>query len=308
MRDIIDDRFVRPAADAGPATTTAHPLARHGMIETDLFCDCGYNLHGQRVERDARLDLMLCRCPECGRWHPAGQAVAGRSKWLGRLAVSILAVWVLAVAGVLLAGTLVLLGFQFGHANVGIEYKYKLPDGRRIEYDPAAGNGAGNWVDEKTRQPVTSAGGFISVPVPRATLTDGERAGVAVLCGFAALVAAGMGGTIAVTAWHVRRWHHLWVAVLPLAAAGVTYASLLAQVRASPEMRVMVLWLAWFVALQVAAVAVGIALGRPIARGIVRFVVPPGPRQALAFLWRADGKPMPGEPTQSLPASDGGAA
>ncbi len=38
---------------------------------------------------------------------------------------------------------------------------------------------------------------------------------------------------------------------------------------------------------------IGLAIGRPIARQVVRLIVPPKPRQMLAFLWHADGKSMP---------------
>jgi hypothetical protein len=76
-------------------TTVAAPtlLSRHVQLETDHFCDCGYNLHGQLVTRDERLKFMIVRCPECGRFHPAGHGVAARSLWLGRFATSMLALW-----------------------------------------------------------------------------------------------------------------------------------------------------------------------------------------------------------------------
>jgi hypothetical protein len=39
---------------------------------------------------------------------------------------------------------------------------------------------------------------------------------------------------------------------------------------------------------------IGILLGRPLARQIARTIIPPKPRQVLAFLWIVDGKKFPG--------------
>jgi hypothetical protein len=43
-------------------------------------------------------------------------------------------------------------------------------------------------------------------------------------------------------------------------------------------------------AVQSLGVVLGIFLGRPIARTLVRMLIPPKPRQALTFLWTIDGK------------------
>jgi hypothetical protein len=38
----------------------------------------------------------------------------------------------------------------------------------------------------------------------------------------------------------------------------------------------------------------GVMAGRPIARGLIRVLLPPGLRQVLAFIWLVDGKVVPG--------------
>ena len=74
------------------------PHERHAQLETDLFCEqCGYNLHGQIVTRDPRLGFMVCRCPECGRFHPAGHRTTAASLWRSRLAAGLLLLWILIV-------------------------------------------------------------------------------------------------------------------------------------------------------------------------------------------------------------------
>jgi hypothetical protein len=45
--------------------------------------------------------------------------------------------------------------------------------------------------------------------------------------------------------------------------------------------------------LQMLGMLGGILLGRPLARQIARTIIPPKPRQALAFLWLVDGKKPP---------------
>src|ERR1700719_294720 len=85
--------------DIDPTTPQASaPLARHGQLEVDCFCSrCHYTLHGQVVWIDERLQIPICRCPECGRHHPAGSGVTAHSVWLRRFASLLLALWVIVV-------------------------------------------------------------------------------------------------------------------------------------------------------------------------------------------------------------------
>jgi hypothetical protein len=50
-----------------------------------------------------------------------------------------------------------------------------------------------------------------------------------------------------------------------------------------------------FILLESAGLGVGLLLGRPVARALLRILVPPKPRQHLAFLWTIDGKRLPAE-------------
>src|SRR4029079_18116386 len=99
-----------------PPLPPQRPLARYTQLECDLFCEnCGYNLHGQPVNRDERLGILLCRCPECGRFHPAGHRTTATSVWLSRLAAAFLALWVLIVVGVFVLAAIAFGAIPFVH-------------------------------------------------------------------------------------------------------------------------------------------------------------------------------------------------
>src|SRR4051812_19229538 len=79
-----------------------HPPTARGVsvVETDAFCDCGYNLHGQVVWRDEGLGILVCRCPECGRHAAAGRFTGIHSAWLHRLSMALVILWVMFLLGV----------------------------------------------------------------------------------------------------------------------------------------------------------------------------------------------------------------
>ena len=52
---------------------------------------------------------------------------------------------------------------------------------------------------------------------------------------------------------------------------------------------------------QVLGGLVGVVFGRPLARGVVRIILPPSIRPRLAYLWHADGKPPPTRPGNRRP-------
>jgi hypothetical protein len=95
-----------------------------GRIETDTFCQsCGYNLHTQNVIRDERLDILVCRCPECGRYASAGQATAASRLWLNRLGTTFLTGWVFLLLLLFGLCTLFLGMVAYGHIMESTETK-----------------------------------------------------------------------------------------------------------------------------------------------------------------------------------------
>ena len=285
------------------------PLARHAVLHSDQPCPCGYNLFGQKVERDGRLGFDVVRCPECGRFSPAGHATPAARPWLRRAAVLLLALWALVFAGVVLAATLALWGLYVGSTEPFLVSRVveQGTDRPLVENYEGLGNTRGpmRYFDARTNAEVPP-GRAEEVRVPRGSEVarlsttawnyghEGPPWWVwPLLLAFDALIGLGLGTLVAAGLWHVgrARWAFLLWAAVPVALA---WLNLAAQ---GDDYRLVHGW--YFIrvgtsaAATLAAAALGLAFGRRIARGLARLLVPPGPRQALAFLWHADRLAMP---------------
>ena len=270
-----------------------------GVLQSDQFCTCGYNLHGQKVTPDDRLDFPVVRCAECGRWHPAGHGSMATRPWLKRLAGLLLGVW---LGGVLLWSALAgLLVFGFG---VGLGETYSV----YVEVDaatvhPLKFDESANWNERVYTDAVTGEvlGGRENFALDNGLIPhwEAERLGVApswhtppplgwslLLLAVPAVVGLLSGVVQAAVAWHARLWQAAVVALLPIVFA-TTYVALLLTGDRSYFSNVGY-WLTWF---GVAAAALlggwllGLLVGRPIGRGMANILIPPKPRQALSHLW-----------------------
>ena len=280
------------------------PLEQQAQLETDAFCEhCGYNLHGQPVSRDQHLGILVCRCPECGRFHPAGHKTAASNIWLSRLAASALLVWVLMI---LTAVFLIVLGFgaiQWLHMDL-FTYNWQIaPDGREIVYrEITSATGGAQWIPvyAGTTQPV--AGNVIRQvrslrPSARQEDHQSERTwqDLALINFLSAGLGLLTGILLVVVFWHWKKRRYPLVILLPVAAAAWV---LVVGVYLDDEFELVRTWAAqrviYHAMIQGAFIFLGILIGRPIARTLVRLFIPPRPRQHLNFLWYADGKTPPG--------------
>ena len=331
------------------------PGERYGVIETDQFCPCGYNLHNARVERDERLGLPVVRCPECGRFAAAGAGSSAQSVWLRRLGTLLLFVWALLLAAVAVAASLATWGISTGHyyefttdaridpdtGRVVVERWVKLdldPDGELPE-------GVGTTTNWQTDEPMTYTYRYTfadtgePVPAPSTDRVriddDGQRfydpvriphsvapedreldspmvfnpyggyttyyAGAPTwrsTLGFSGGMV--IGGLILGVLQAAALWHLRWPAKLipPMLVAALAVGlwlierSIEGQLGAYANEVIVQTLLTVPLALLVGWI-VGLLIGRPVARGVARLIVPPKPRQSLAFLWHADGKTMP---------------
>jgi len=280
------------AADQSiPTPATAGP----GVLEVDAFCaGCHYNLHGQVVTVDDRLGIAVCRCPECGRFHPAGSGVTTNSVWLRRFATLLLFVWVCAALGVTVLGLLAAAGVSSGSIGPYTDWRTVSLSGKPVVNKLV--NGVNIWVEEGTDTPVNGRLRTIFTMRPFLTLhnADGELDLVApIVCALSVFLGF-LAGTLYVTLlWHWPRIRYFWCLLLPLApAAFLIFAfgqsSEYEYIRGEVFARI-----AGQTGLQCVGILLGIVVGRNVSRTLVRMFVPPKARQLLAFLWQVDGKTIP---------------
>jgi hypothetical protein len=242
-----------------------------GHLQADTFCQgCGYNLHTQAVMRDARLGILVCRCPECGRFAPAGLATTAARVWLNRLILLLLVFWMLFIVALFALCTTFLGIAAYGHVMNNVRFSQvgvpKAPGRSVYVYaiytpQPADKDAAERQLYEQVAMALLA--------VALGTIT---------------------GGLFSVVLWHLKSsWRALaWIP--PLLGCGIAAVAWVNDPWAVLIWRWGLCWIVAYYFLESAAVGAGLLLGRPIARGLLRILLPPAPRQHLAFLWTVDGK------------------
>lgn len=248
-----------------------------GQVQTDTFCEnCGYNLHTQAVLRDTRLGILVCRCPECGRFAPAGRISSASRVWLNRLGIALLLAWMVFLLGSFGLGTLFLGMAAYGHASEGTRWE-QIPQG--VPNAPGQTYMTMRYVvDDRS-----------SIPPEEAAQRRQQKI---VLGCVAAVLGTIVGGMFSAFLWHCRGWRRLFAFVPPLVACGFA-----ATIWSTDSMTVMIRdWgqrrIGEYFLWECLWVAIGLLVGRPIARGALHILLPPRLRQHLAFLWTTDGKQL----------------
>jgi hypothetical protein len=247
-----------------------------GHIQTDTFCEsCGYNLHTQAVLRDERLGILVCRCPECGRFAPAGHATAARQIWLNRLGIGLLVVWVIFLLWLFGMCSLFLGMSAYGNLMNQVQWIAPPP----------------------TTMPVNRMVTLASYHYELRNASSPEEAieqrnSAILMATLAGALGMLTGGLFAVLLWHSKNWRRLLAFAPPL--IGVWFAIIGWQ---NDRMTILIRdWglnrLIAYMLLECGAVAVGLWLGRPIARTALKILLPPKLLQHLAFLWTTDGKQL----------------
>lgn len=264
-------------------------------VETDRFCDgCGYNLRTQPVRRAGRTELLLCRCPECGRLQSVRDSTTAGRLWLGRLGKLLLFVWILVVLGV---------GFGLAAGQVGLTL---LPLEELTTYRPITTTAPSLSIPALASMPANPLGSTVTViqqgNLVYRTVTTYRRQvrghspydTAFVLLTRALSFASGfvLAMLATVVLYHWRRWGYmLGVVVVSVGAAVIVWCIWRED---QPQL---LDWANPHILAQAAAHfaggLAGILLGRPLARLIAALVLPPRVRQILAFLWLVDGKQLP---------------
>lgn len=284
------------------------PVVAH--VEIDRYCDgCGYNLRTQPVRAEPRTAVLMCRCPECGQFTPARDAVTAGRVWLRRLGTFLALIWVPTVLSVglglgaaqvgVVVGTLdVLTTFQRVTVNTPAPTSGPTTSPsatRQIPLPPGALNdfaGFGNVTVTITGGGGNSGGQVARYrPVPRTDIEEYRPfiVGMHVLScalGFLLLLLA------VVVMPHWRRWGYLILAVsMPVAAGLIVWVGL------HYDMPELTDWsqpyLLGLSAAHLAGCLAAVLVGRPTARMLATLILPPRIRQVVAYLWLADGKTPP---------------
>ena len=275
--------------------------SRIGELVGDRPCaKCHFNLAGQTIVRERYYGMLMVRCPECGT--PAAlQEYPLLGRWADRLGFVLAGLWLLVVIGLVGLSALAVWGTS--------ETMVRQMTGpytmfcQKVWTDYTTGSGPPNpyanyqqyqqwWEGLDKKKLFVDAGGW-----------GGAVAWSTLWFVFdILLLMGGLGAVMAVAMPHLRWKGRVALALLVGALAGVFWWMSETMMR-NPYSYYGGAWEAWRALFPVlgplaggiglACLLVGLCVGRPLARGLVVLLLPPRLRGPLAFLWRADGKPMP---------------
>ena len=296
-------------------------LPRLGVITGDRSCHaCGFNLRGQPIVREQHYDMVMVRCPECAAVAPLLD-YPRYSHWARRLWAFVALLWMSLVVsaigafGVLTSAVAVALSTQTIEplaVRIAEDHnKYQLeaieaaeragtvPMNQRLQWSFNNIATADTWIDSAWWNAPGRAAEYQG-QVDAADYFNPKKLPAALL---AALVLIPSAGVLAVVMPHWKRFRLL---IIPLVSIAV--GSIMAYLYWKSAPTVFAPWVTARSAVQeasgVGVVAVhlaatlpllvaGVYLGRPMARTVVLFILPPRQRVFFAFLWDADGKALP---------------
>ena len=265
---------------------TPSPPAPQACIELDRYCvGCGYNLRTLPVQRDERTRVLLVRCTECGTYQPANDGATITKPWLHRLTSIVLIGWIL---------FLLALYVQFGFLQGAVMYgTLDELTGYNQSYFNASNPGQITIINGQVVTTRTISASGSRRPVITIRMDDQESVlFLTLMLVISCLLGAIVVGGATVVFPHWRRVSYIALVPIVPFIAGTIVA--LVWLHEAPHL------FDWGVQLTGANAGThllgGIAgafAGRSVVRTIVRVMLPPSVRPRLAFLWLADGKPIP---------------
>ncbi len=244
-------------------------------VETDRYCDdCGYNLRTRPIHRDERTGILITRCNECGRYVAAANTTGAGQLWLQRLWTLLLGTWILIVGAAAVSIGSGLGGISYGTLDELTQRKWVKVD--------QPGGATHTSVAYEVREQIPYYRAFIAL----------VSAGSFALAFLAATMAA-------VVFHHWRRWVYWPVLMAIPIVVNLGFVRLIWQADAPGLESWGMRYITHHTCVQLAGCAVGILAGRFLVRTVVRVVLPPRVRSALAFLWLVDNKPVPMADTEA---------
>jgi hypothetical protein len=226
-----------------------------GTVAGDGCCaHCHYSLYSQKVLRDERLSVLVCRCPECGRF-TAADALESRPSRAAKLLYGNF----VAAQGLVTFGMVAMLVYLlFGMQDVYLEFS-----SRSVRVTPAGPQYAQTLVHAQTL-------------VPKVTILA-----------FSILLALLLALTLVGYGWRWRSLRRLIVGLVLIPGASLLAFSLRRQVGRSVPTAVEPLEEALFCigAIQLAGFILGEVFHRSIYRLLLRIFLPMALRRYLTHFW-----------------------
>lgn len=317
----------------GTARESMQPSApvmeeRVSVLVGDRLCHkCGYNLTGQHVLREPHYRMLIVRCPECATVASV-QEYPLLGRWANRWAMVLAGLCMIVLVGVWIGSGALIFGISYGVSEISAD-RYRsvidrlymeaqqsgqlqgaavstppIPTTIQIPGQPAIviqnmpgtlSNSFGNWWDGQDKAAIfDQAGGWLTVVEWRSLWIWIPFALAAFLLGCAwsvmlmarrgvSLIAAGA-GVLFVAAFFAFFPMYEWF-VDPSWSPGAA-----ARAEISPVFLVASIVFAGI------PLAMGLMLGRRVARGLVWLMLPPRLCSSLALLWTVDGLNPPRNP------------
>jgi hypothetical protein len=303
---------------------------RVATVTADRLCTtCAYNLVGQMVLREPHYGLLIVRCPECGTIASV-QEYPLLGRWANRWGAVLAALYFILLLGLWPASSAAIMGIALGTAEEAAYPYGRYLDALHQTAEQAAQQTQATATPPAPAPPTPPAapgainlqtitriisGLTINVDFEDWWTQQDSRATFAQAGGWRGAVdwwvlfiwiPAGLVAFFIGWLWSIallefrRRWTYVWGAMIILLAllfgfgpcaewlwGEVIYCQQAARQQISPAVffATIIFCLPWLL--------LGLAVGRPLTRALVRALLPPGLRGSLALLWTAEGLDPP---------------
>jgi len=267
---------------SGDQQLSLENLPAVAYVETDRYCDgCGYNLRTQAVCRDPRINILLCRCPECGRFHAATDVVTAARPWLNRLSTLLLFIWIVIVTH----GAVGIVVLEFASTAISVD---ELITRQRIPVTTAPAS--------TVRRRSARANLIYMAPYrykySMRKMTRELKAFIGFVIG-GSFALGFVGATFLMVIFYHWRKRYYFIVVLTVPVLIGISAYYIWKIDAHEIMESILPYILANTIAQLLGGLVGVLWGRPFVRLLLCIFLPPRLRQYLTFLWLVDGKQFP---------------
>jgi hypothetical protein len=286
-----------------PTTEELREKLRGSQLQVDHFCPrCNCNLHGQPVFPHEKFGFTVCACPGCGRLNPAALGFTQTWPAINRFSRVFFGIWgwVWVMAAIFLVGWTI--GLQYSFLQDFTDSVYQTRDGRPVVEDYNGMSINVTWhledgpltkiTDVIARKVILTPQQYLNRQPPAAMPRYFWQANIPWL-EYSAVVCSLSGLFIAVACCHLRN-KVLRLIPLPFIVALFTYVLWInLEIGGGTNKLWVIEHLFAMAAFQTMILGLTLNFGRPLARLVVKLILPPVPRQRLAFLWFCDRMPAP---------------